>query len=253
MMKGIRRITQSKTLYGLLMLLVFWYFVHIVIKSSIVPNPYETLLVFIKLIRGDLLIHLGVSMLRIIASVAISMIIGVPLGLWIGANKKADAIISPVVYILYPIPKIAFLPVLMLLFGLGNTSKIILIITIVILQIILATRDGVREIPIQLYYSVKSIGLNTLGTYLHLIIPAVLPRIFSALRISVGISISVLFFSENFATSYGMGHFIMHTWSILKYKEMFAGIVALSLMGFFIFKCIDLVEKRLCSWMFIEK
>lgn len=252
-MKRVKSITKSKTLYGLLMLLIFWYLVHMTIKSNVIPNPHETLIVFLGLLKEDLLIHTGVSMLRIIAAVAVAMILGVPLGLWIGSSRRADALISPVVYILYPIPKIAFLPVFMLLFGLGNTSKIILIITIVILQIILATRDGVKEVPEQLLYSVKSLGLSYFGIYKHLIIPAVLPKIISALRISVGISISVLFFSENFATSYGVGYFIMHAWSILKYKEMFAGIIALSLMGFLIFKSIDLVERRLCSWMFLEK
>jgi NitT/TauT family transport system permease protein len=252
-MKALKRIIQSKTLYGLLMILLFWYLTHIGIKSKVVPNPYETFLVFIGLLRGDLLLHIGVSILRVVAAVAITMVMAVPLGLWIGSSKRVDAIISPVVYILYTIPKIAFLPVFMLLFGLGNTSKVILLITIIIFQILLATRDGVKEIPEQLTYSAKSLGLNKWEMYRHLIVPAVLPKIISALRISVGIGISVLFFSENFATSYGIGYFIMDRWAILKYKEMFAGIIGISIMGYFIFKGIDLIEKKLCSWMFMAK
>ena len=251
-MKILERVIRSKTLQGLLMLLAFWYLVHFIIKSNIVPNPRETGLVFLKLLRADMLLHLGVSLLRIITSVGMAMVIGVPLGLWMGFNKKVDNIISPLVYILYPIPKIAFLPVFMLLFGLGDTSKVILIITIIVLQILLATRDGVKEIPQQLIYSVKSLSIDTRGMYQHLVFPAVLPKIISALRISVGIGISVLFFSENFATSYGIGYFIMHMWAILKYKEMYAGIIGLSLMCFFIVKGLDYVERNLCSWIFIE-
>ena len=252
-MKALKRMVQSKTLYGLLMIVGFWYLLHNVIQSKVVPNPYEAFLAFIYLLKGDLALHLGVSILRVIAAVAISMVIAVPLGLWIGSSKKADAILSPVVYILYTVPKIAFLPVFMLLFGLGDKSKVILLISIILFQILLATRDGVKEIPRQLYYSTRSIGLNTWGLYEHLIIPAVLPKIISAIRISVGVGISVLFFSENFATSYGIGYFIMDKWAILKYKEMFAGIIGISIMGFLIFKGIDLAERRLCPWMFVEK
>lgn len=251
-MKKLKGIFKSKALYGFFILLALWYLAHILVNSSIIPDPYETLIVFIGLVREDLLIHIGVSMLRIIAAISISMVIGVSLGLWIGTSKKAAMILSPVIYILYPIPKVAFLPVLFFLFGLGDTSKIILIITIIILQIVMATRDGIKEIPVQLLYSVKSLGLNTLGMYKHLILPAALPKIISTLRVSIGIAISVLFFSENFATSYGIGYFIMYEWSILKYTEMFAGIIGMSLMGLFMFKAIDLAERRLCPWIFVD-
>ena len=175
---------------------------------------------------GNLPIHIAVSLYRITLAVVIALITGVPLGLWMGLNRKADEFLSPVAYILYPIPKIAFLPVLMILFGLGNEPKIILIITIIIFPILLAARDGVREIPRELFFSVRSLGLNRRQTYLDLVLPAVLPKIISALRISIGISISVLFFAENFATAYGIGYFIMNSWAMVSYVEMFAGILA---------------------------
>jgi NitT/TauT family transport system permease protein len=167
-------------------------------------------------------------------------------------SKKLDDIIAPVIYILYPIPKIAFLPVLMLLFGLGNTSKIILIITIIVFQILLGARDGVKEIDTQLFYSMKSLGLNKTQIYRNLVVPAVLPKIISSVRVSIGISISVLFFAENFAATYGLGYFIMNTWASIKYIDMFAGILALGLMGLLIFKLIDFLEKKLCPWIYVN-
>lgn len=72
-----------------------------------------------------MLIHIAVSTLRIFAAILVSMFIGVPFGLWIGTSRKANGILSPVLYILYPIPKVAFLPIFFLLFGLGDTSKVI--------------------------------------------------------------------------------------------------------------------------------
>jgi NitT/TauT family transport system permease protein len=223
------------------------------VNSNIVPTPHETVLAFIQLLKSNLLIHIAVSLYRLVLSLAVSVAIGVPIGLMVGMSKKLDYILSPVVYILYPIPKIAFLPVLMLLFGLGDISKVILIITIIIFQILLGARDGVKEIDIQLFYSMRSLGLNKLQIYKNLVVPAVMPKLISSIRVSIGISISVLFFAENFATTYGIGYFIMNTWAMVKYVDMFAGILALGLMGLLIFKVLDVIEKKLCPWMFINK
>lgn len=252
-MKALRILTKNKTIYGMLFVFLFWYVMHVTIRSGIIPGPIETVTEFIRLIKGNLAIHIGVSLFRIAAAIIISLIIGVPLGLWVGMNKKADAVISPIAYILYPIPKIAFLPVLMLLFGLGNSAKIILIVTIIVFQIMLAARDGVKEIPLELFYSVRSLGLSGIGVYTDVVIPAILPKIFSALRISIGISIAVLFFGENFATSYGIGYFIMNSWSMVDYVGMFAGILALSIMGLGLFWIIDIGERKMCPWMFADK
>ncbi len=79
-----------------------------------------------------------------------------------------------------------------------------------------------------------------------LIIPAVLPKIISALKVSTGVSISALFFGENFATTYGIGYFIMNCWVLVDYVQMFAGIMALSIMGIAIYKAIDALERKLC-------
>jgi NitT/TauT family transport system permease protein len=125
----------------------------------------------------------------------------------------------------------------------------VLVIAIIIFQIQIAVRDAIKEIPKGLFYSVRTLGLSRLQIYRHLIIPAILPRLFSSLRITIGISISVLFFSENFATVYGIGYFIMNTFTVLHYEEMFAGILGLSLMGLLIFKFIDLLERKFCPWI----
>ena len=248
-MKALKKILRSKTLPGALIVLVFWSILHLAVGSKIIPGPFETIAAFFELMTGKLLLHILFSLFRIMAAIVISMGIGVPLGLWIGLSKKADAVISPVAYILYPIPKVAFLPLFMVLFGLGNSSKIILIISIIVFQIILAVRDGVKEIPAELYFSVASLGLNRWQTYTNLVYPAVLPKIMSALRVSIGVSIATLFFSENYATTYGIGYFIMNCWVMANYVEMFAGILAMSLMGTFIFKTVDWVEKKICPWI----
>jgi NitT/TauT family transport system permease protein len=252
-MSILKKLIKNKTLLGSSIVVILWYMLHVLISSRVIPAPVTTVVMFFNLLQDNLLLHVGVSLYRIIVSVLISLAIGVPLGLWMGLNKFADAVLSPVSYILYPIPKIAFLPVFMMLLGLGDGSKLVLIITIIIFPILLAARDGVKEISVQLFDSVKSLGLNEGQIFTNLVIPAVMPKIISALRISIGISISALFFSENFATTYGLGYFIMNAWTMVRYIEMFAGILAISLMGLIIFKLIDLLEKKLCPWIFIKE
>jgi NitT/TauT family transport system permease protein len=241
------------TVYGLLILLILWQLLHMGIQSTIIPDPYAAIKRFLALLPGTLLPHMLASLVRIVGAVVISIIAGVALGLFTGVNDKADKLISPIVYVLYPVPKIAFLPVFMILFGLGNASKILIVTTIIIFQIIVTTRDGVREIPKGLFYSARSLGMNKLELYRHLIIPAVMPKIITSLRISIGTSIAVLFFSENYATHYGIGYFIMNCWTFINYIDMFAGILALSLMGYALFKVVDFAEAKLCRWVMIAK
>lgn len=249
MLRRLRRVFHGKTLPGACIVLLAWYALHLIVRSGIVPGPLETGMVFLRLLGGSLPLHMGVSLLRIFAAVAAAMGIGVPLGLWMGLSGRADAVLAPVAYLLYPIPKVAFLPLFMVVFGLGNGSKIILILSIILFQILLAVRDGVKEIPKELYDSVKSLGLNRRQTYADLLFPAVLPKIFSALRVSVGVGIATLFFSENFAATWGIGYFIMNCWVMVDYPGMFAGILAMSLMGIFLFKAIDWAEKTFCPWL----
>ncbi|MBU5593436.1 ABC transporter permease [Clostridium sp. MSJ-4] len=242
-----------KTFYGITVVILLWYILHKAVNSAVVPSPLATFKYFFKVLPKTLTPHIVASLLRIFIALFLSVIIGVPIGLITGLSKKVDGVMAPILYILYPIPKIAFLPVLMIFFGLGNTPKIILMFIIIVFQIIMAVRDGVQEIPKELILSIKSLGVSKLETYKHLIFPATLPKIFTAVRISVGISIAVLFTSENFATTYGIGYFIMNSWSMINYLEMFSGIVALSIMGFILFKIIDVLENKFCHWVRIGK
>lgn len=251
-MKTVEKIIKNRTLYGIIMVLIIWYVMHFTIKSNVIPSPHETVKRFIDLFPNILSLHLLASLGRIMMAIGVSIILGVPLGLWIGMNKKADGIFSPVIYILYPLPKIAFLPIFMILLGIGNKAKVTLIVTIIIFQMLIGVRDGVKEIPKELYYSAISLGVSGVGIYRHLIMPAVLPRLFSALRLSLGISISTLFFAENFATTYGIGYYIMNAWIMVDYLDMFAGILSLSLMGLLLLRSLDLAEKKLCPWLFMK-
>ena len=247
-MDKLRRYEFINKAYPFCAIVFLWYLLHIIVDSPAIPSPFDAFKNFITILPGTLLIHIGMSFVRIVAAILISLVAGSIIGVLIGMNKKADILLSPIIYVLYPLPKIAFMPILMILFGIGEKPKILLIIFIIIFQFILAARDGIKDIPKEIFLSVYSLGLGRLHVYRHLVIPGIMSKVITATRNTIGISISVLFFSENFATSYGIGYFIMNSWSMVNYVEMFSGIIALGLMGLLLFKAIDIIEKYLCPW-----
>ena len=226
-----------------------WIMASLLLPDRIMPGPLETSIRMITLIGDGMLLHLAASVLRLMVAVAGAVGLGVPIGLAMGLHPKLDRFLSPIAYVFYPIPKIALLPVFMILLGIGNAAKITLVITIIIFQLLLAARDGVRELPDDILLAARSLDLPLRMYYLDVVIPAVLPRLFTALRLCVGISFSVIFFSESFATRYGIGYFIMNAWAQVLYIDMYSGILALSITGFLVFKAIDFFQKVSCPWL----
>jgi NitT/TauT family transport system permease protein len=175
-------------------------------------------------------------------------VIAFPAGAVIGYNQELNRILSPLIFMTYPIPKMVLLPVIILLFGLGNISKIILITLILFFQILVAVRDGVRNTDPKYYHSILSMGGSRKDILIHAVIPAALPHSFTAIRISIGTAISVLFFTESFATDKGLGFLIMDSWGRGDYVMLFVGITGMSIMGFILYLFFSLLEKRLCPW-----
>ncbi len=232
---------------GFLCFLLLWELLHLLLQTRTIPSPMKTILYSIPIL-DKLLMHTAGSILRVVAGIGISMLIGIPVGIYLGMNKLFKSLFSPFLYFIYPIPKVAFLPVFMLLFGLGNASKIILIIWIIVFQIILSVRDGVEQIPELQFKVMDSFCVTTKQKYRYLILPAILPSIFSGLRISIGISLASLFFAENYATNYGIGYFILSAWTKMNYVEMFSGILLLGLIGVLLYKILDYIEMKMAPW-----
>ncbi|MBQ6447001.1 MAG: ABC transporter permease subunit [Bacillus sp. (in: Bacteria)] len=136
----------------------------------------------------------------------------------------------------------------MILYGLGNQSKITLIIWIIVFQIILSVRDGVLQIPSSYYKVMQGFQAPIYQQLIYLIFPSVLPAIFTGIRISIGISLATLFFAENYATTYGIGYYIISAWTKMNYEEMFAGIVTLGCIGLLLFILLDKLELKVTPW-----
>ena len=234
-------------IWGTIFVIVLWWVVAALINSPALPTPAATLPALIDN-AARIAPEFAASLGRILLSMLIGALFGVPLGLWLGRSKRADLIFGPVLYVLYPIPKIVFLPVLFVLFGLGGQGKVILIAIAVFFQMMVTMRDAAKNVPAGAVESMRSLGASRLAIYRDVIFPATIPDLFTALRITCGTAVAILSIAESMAGSSGLGYFIMHAWSLLEYAQMFAGIVAMALLGVILYEAFDIAERRLTRW-----
>ena len=246
-MKKIGRIFQE-ALLGALLVNLLWYIASVTFRINALTNPLIVYSNLGEVLKKSMGMHLFASLERILLGVGIAVISGVAIGLFMSRSRIANKILGSFVYFTYPVPKLALLPVVMLLAGIGNTAKIIMIILIIIFQIIIAIRDAVKNIPEENYHILTSLGANQWTIMKNLTFPAILPDLLTTLRIAIGTAISVLFVTETYGTDQGMGYFIVDAWMRINYVDMYAGIVILSMMGFILFFLIDILETLLCKW-----
>jgi len=236
-------------LAGVVFILIFWQILSMILQNPVFPPPLDALESLVEIFNTDLVFHLRVSLYRVVVSLIIATVLGVPLGLFLGKNKRADQLSAPLIYLTYPVPKVVFLPVFLILMGIGNVSKIVMITLIVFYQILVTTRDAAKNLQREYVISVRSLKATERELYRHVYLPACLPAILTSLRLGLGTAMAVLFLVETYATRAGIGFFIMDSWSSLAYDKMFAGIIAMGLMGFILYLILDVCEKILCSWI----
>jgi NitT/TauT family transport system permease protein len=221
------------------------------LNRPILPTPVEVAKVFVEELGQGLLSHFLASLWRVIASMALSVALAAPAGLVIGQSPRLNRIISPLIYVLYPIPKVVFVPIILLFLGIGDLPKIVLIFLILFFQILVLVRDQAANLPPQLIHSLRSLGAGRRALFRFVYLPASLPAILTALRQSVGTAVAVLYIAELFATQRGLGYYIYYNGStLLDYPAMYAGVVAMSLLGLGLYFSVDWLERRLCPWLY---
>ncbi|MGF7185850.1 NitT/TauT family transport system permease protein [Desulfitispora alkaliphila] len=242
MMKTIRYIASAFTLFFI------WHVVAVIVDRNVLPTPIEAIEQFIHYMSRGLLQHFFISTYRVVVSLCIAFILAVPLGFLMGRNSKVDDYLAPMVYMLYPLPKSVFLPLLVVFFGLGDLPKILLITIIVFFQILVTSRDAAKGVPEEMVLSMKSLNASQWQIYRHVIWPSSLPKILTAVRISLGTAVAVLFLAETFASITGLGYFIMDSMGRQAYSRMFAGIMGMGILGLGMYLITDWIENKYCKW-----
>lgn len=230
-------------IYAILVVLGFWLLMSAWLDSPILPSPVSVF-VFLFSSKGlKMGPHIITSIRRLVLGVASGLFIGYPLGLTLGYYRITHRLLSPIVALLYPIPKTTFLPVLMLALGLGDAPKIGLIFLIIVFPIAIMIRDFVLQLDPELFTPLIALGAKDYEIFRELLIPATVPQLLSTTRISTATALSVLFLAEAFGTRSGIGFFIMDAMQRINYTEMYAGIFLLGCLGIFSFQGIDFLEK----------
>jgi ABC-type nitrate/sulfonate/bicarbonate transport system permease component len=233
-----------------LALLVIWQILAMLLNQPILPTPRVVADNIGIELRKGLMVHFLVSLWRVLVSMLVSVLLAAPAGLILGQSPRLNRFFSPAIYLIYPIPKVVLVPVVLLLLGVGDLAKIVIIFMILFFQILVLVRDQAATLHPALIQSVRSLGAGRRALFRYVYLPASLPAILTALRQSVGTSLAVLYIAESFATQQGLGYYIAQNGSSLfNYPAMYVGVVAMSLLGLGLYFSVDGLERWLCPWL----
>lgn len=231
-----------------------WIALAAALNREIMPYPWQVLPVFVEEMQGDLWDHTLVSARRVLSAIAAAVLLATPVGLGLGQIRVLNRIFSPLIALVHPIPKVVFLPVILVIMGIGETSKVFLIALILFFQILVVVRDEAASLRPELIQSVRSLGAGRRALFRYVYLPASLPAVLTALRVSVGTAIAVLFIAEQYSTREGLGYYIMTlTWQRLRFDQMYAGILAMSLLGLVLYLVVDVLERIVGRWRLADE
>ncbi len=248
-----RKGSFTGTITGMFIFLALWWLSAILVNRPILPSPVKVLPLFAVSIFGDLGLHFLASGARVMAAVTLATVTAAPAGLALGQIRALDRVAGPLIAIVYPIPKIIFLPVIYVLMGITDLSKVLLIALIIFFQILVVVRDEAAGLKPELIMSVRSLGAGRLALFRYVYLPACVPAVLTALRVSTGTAIAVLFIAEQSLTQYGLGYYIVvETYQILMYPEMYTGILAMGLLGVAIYFAVYAVELKVNKHLYLD-
>lgn len=219
------------------------------ISPIALPAPSEAFGALVDLFQtGMLWKHLGASLYRLVVGWTLGSLLGIAVGLFIGLFSLARAGLLPLVSALFPVPKIALLPLFIIWFGIGEGSKVATILFGTFFPTVIATYGGVDNVDRNLIRMGQSFGMSWLSIVRKIILPGAMPAILSGFRISASIAIVLLVAAEMIGAEFGVGAYILMAGALFALDQLIAGVALLSLIGLIIAWLIGKLEKRLLSW-----
>jgi ABC-type nitrate/sulfonate/bicarbonate transport system permease component len=246
-----RRATERiVSLLAPLLLVLLW---ELLVRAGILdrrffPAPSSIVGTFITLGRTTLPGHVMTSLSRAAIGFAIGAIPAIFLGVLIGLMPIARAAAQPIIGALFAVPKVAILPLVMLIFGLGEPSKWAIIAIAVFFQVLISTAAGVANID-RIYLDVgRNFGASRLATLWTIALPGALPVIFAGIRLGWGVSLLLLVTAEMVAAKSGLGYLIWQSWQTYTIEDMYVGLVTIAAIGMVSFWLLDALEAWLIPW-----
>lgn len=203
---------------------------------------------FTLLGNGQLAEHVSASLSRALIGLAIAIVVSIPLGVAIAWYRPVAEFLNPILELFRNTAALALLPVFILILGIGETSKVALVIYAASFPILLNTISGVRTVDPLLIKSARSLGLSPVRLFQKVILPAAVPTIFTGLRMAAASSILVLIAAEMVGAKAGLGYLITASQLNFQIPNMYAGIVTIALVGVIFNGIVVAIEGRLSGW-----
>lgn len=231
--KSLGKVILKSGVIGWLSILAIWQIASLFSDPMFLPSPLLTLQGAIEIARdGTLFIYMAYSFARVLAGWTLGLLIAVPIGLLIGTNAWVRTLLEPVINFIRFIPPLAFITLFMLWFGIGEQSKIFLIVYATFFVITINTLTGVLSISNDKIRSAQSMGASKFQTLMYVVIPATIPYIFTGAKLAMGSSFMAIVGAEMVAANEGIGFMIWNARLYFKTDWIFVGLVVLGLMGF---------------------
>jgi len=199
-------------------------------------------------ISGDLFINTGLTVYRAMVGFLICMVLGILIGVAMSRNVIANWFFDPIVSVGFPMPKIAFLPVVILWLGVYDASKITIIVIDAIFPVIAATVIAIRGVERELIWSARNMGANDRELMWGIVMPAALPQILTGLQVALPISMIIAVVTEMLMGGYGLGGAMMMASRFADSRGVFAGIVEIAVVGYVLIKAMAILRRRLLIW-----
>jgi taurine transport system permease protein len=223
------------------------------VKPLFVPSPQAVFGKFIAIWNDGFtgtpfLEHLGVSTLRVFGAFLLACVIGLPLGLAMGMSPLMRGLFDPPIEFYRPIPPLAYLPLMIIWFGIGETSKVLLIFLSVFAPVVLGARSGVKSAAIEQIHAAYSFGASRWQVMRYVIMPSALPEILTAMRIGIGFGWTTLVAAEMVAATKGLGYMVLSASQFLQTPVVIMGIFVIAIIAFAFDLLMRFVERRLVPW-----
>jgi NitT/TauT family transport system permease protein len=250
-MKGFKQALPSIAV--LAVVVGIWWAVVVATKSAIFPTPWAVVAGTLELARdGTLWEHIGASLMRVGAGFGIAVALAIPLGLWMGWVHGAFVTLNPLFQILRPISPIAWIPIAILWFGVGNASPIYLIFIASVFPMIVQTTSGVHTIEKRYLRAAENFGVSRKKLFLKVVFPATLPEIIVGMRIGLGVAWLVVVAAEMIALRSGLGYLIIDSRNAgNRYDLVIAGMIIIGLIGLMLDGIMRLLESmKVVRWRY---
>jgi NitT/TauT family transport system permease protein len=213
------------------------------------PVPSLILAAFMTLLaNGELQSNLTITLFRVFAGFLIGTIPGIIIGLWMGASKRVRLLLDPIIAATYPIPKLAIFPLLMVIFGIGELSKVAAIAIGCFYLVLINAMAGVRNINRTYFDVAQNYGASPGQVFLRVILPASLPLIFAGIRLALGTALVVVVGVEFVSANHGIGAMIWTAWETFEIEKLYVGIGICAVLGLLFTLALKKVEEHLTPW-----